>query len=116
MKTSPQKLAYIKSWAEKNKEKVRASKLAWAEKNKDFDKKRSKLPERKSLKLKVSRAKNDRSRKLATLSRQPWDVTDDAWLMDSVGKLTEKEMAKHLGRSVKAVETRLWRLRRENES
>lgn len=86
----------------------------WAKDNKQYERDRRKLPHRRRLSVEGNLARNRKSQKKATQSRQPWGVVEDCWLLENAGRMTEMQLAEHLGRSMRAIEMRLWRLRVDN--
>jgi len=59
---------------------------------------------------------NMESQRKATQSRERWGPVEECWLLDHAGKMSEKELAENLGRSIRAIEARLWRLRKQDDS
>jgi DNA-directed RNA polymerase specialized sigma24 family protein len=55
--------------------------------------------------------RNLESQKKATMSGLCWGVVEDSFLLDNAGKITIKQIAEKLGRSIKSCEIRLHRLR-----
>lgn len=53
---------------------------------------------------------NDATRKTATKFRQRWTIAEDEKVL--LSSLTDKELAVSIGRSLKAVEKRRWKLRK----
>ena len=85
---------------------------AWAKKNKKYERDRKQMPHRKAMALEGNLARNRRSQSKATMTRQPWGIVEDCWLLENAGKMTEIKLGEHLGRSMRSIEMRLWRLRR----
>lgn len=85
---------------------------AWAKENKQYERDRRQMAHRKAMALEGNLARNRRSQTKATMTRQPWGIVEDCWLLEHAGKMTEMQIGEHLGRSMKAIEMRLWRLRR----
>ena len=55
--------------------------------------------------------RNERSKRKATMARQPWGEVEEVWLLENAAGKKVEELAVALGRSIKAVEARLFSLR-----
>lgn len=88
----------------------------WAARNRENGKQHRNKKERREQRQSLDKARNHKTINRATMARQPWGVVEDAWLLENSGKKTEVQMAEELGRSMKAVELRLWRLRKAPNS
>ena len=90
---------------------------AWSKRNHGYEAKRQKLPHRKRAALEGSLRRNRGSQSNATQSGQRWGDVEDCWLLKNAKSMTEAKLADCLGRSIKSIEARLWRLRSvENEN
>ena len=58
------------------------------------------------------RNRNGESINRASLSFNRWDIVDETWLLDNAGSFTYPELADKLGRSIKAIEMKLVKLRK----
>ena len=85
----------------------------WSKKNHTYELERNRQPHRKRKSVRNSLARNQQSRKCATMAHERWGIVEDVWLLEHAGKTTEMQMARKLGRSMKAIEKRLWTLRKE---
>jgi hypothetical protein len=120
-------LEYRKAWNKLFKEKCRAAQKAYRERNpeKCRDALRAWLSKSGFQYYKDLHKKNlakygvakctyisRQSEKKATMARQPWGVVEDEIL--TCGKYTEYELVDKLGRSIRAIQRRKWRLRQED--
>ena len=84
----------------------------WAARNRENGKQHRHKKGRREQRQSLDKARNHRTINRATMARQPWGVVEDVWLLENAGKKTEVQLAEELGRSMKAIELRLWRLRK----
>lgn len=84
----------------------------WAARNRENGKQHRHKKGRREQRQALDKARNHKTIKRATMARLPWGVVEDVWLLENAGKKTEVQLAEELGRSMKAIEARLWRLRK----
>mgnify|MGYP003345192425 FL=1 len=88
---------YIKVWMKKNREKQNAYVRGFTKRNSASS----------------ATLANRKTWENATMAREPWSVLEDAMLFSA---MTQGQLAKQLGRSIRAIQRRKWRLRQEEAS
>ena len=107
-KTNPE---YRKWYANTEKGMIALKKYRKTEWRKISRQKWDKNNRRKKIDFEIER--NNKSRLKAKLNGKPWCVVDECYLMDNVGTITIRVMAEKLGRTIKACEQRIQKIRKE---
>jgi transcription initiation factor IIE alpha subunit len=94
-----------------NHSRVKCDKCKY-EKRKARHRRHNSLPRRKAAEIARQLRNNDKSREGASLLFRRWDVVDESWLLDNAINYTDKELAEKLGRTIRGVNTKLYKLRK----